>query len=133
MGETRFLRKRQLIKLMERLPGTVFQYQEWPDGGRSFPYSTAAIEKIFFASPKALAADGNLAWSRLTGKSAAELRAMLNRSALQLEEFQCVIQTSLRSTGISGFACMQCRNARATAAPYGTVTCRILRRSTKPT
>jgi len=94
MGETKSLRKRQLIKLMDRLPGTVFQYREWPDGGRAFPYSTAAIEKIFFASPKALASDGNLAWSRLTGKSAAELRSILNRSALQLDAFECVIQTT---------------------------------------
>jgi PAS domain S-box-containing protein len=94
MSTPNHLRKKQLLKLMNRLPGTIFQYREWPDRKNVFPYSTSAIEEIFFATPKALAADGNLAWRRITAKSTAELRKMLNRSASELEAFECVIETS---------------------------------------
>ena len=89
----KFLRKSQLLKLIDRLPGTIFEYREWPDGRNAFPYSTSAIEEIFFEPPKALAADGNLAWRRITSKSTDELRKTLKSSAAQLEAFECVIQT----------------------------------------
>ena len=89
----KFLRKSQLLKLIDRLPGTIFEYREWPDGRNVFPYSTSAIEEIFFETPKALAADGNLAWKRITPESTDDLRKTLDRSAAQLEAFECVIQT----------------------------------------
>jgi len=78
---------------VDRLPGTIFQYQEWPDGRCVFPYSTSAIEGIFFSGPQALAQDGQLAWKRLTEKSAGELRRIMSRSAMQLKAFETVIQT----------------------------------------
>jgi PAS domain S-box-containing protein len=94
MGKTKFLLKKQLLKLVDRLPGTIFQYREWPDKRSTFPYSNSAIEEIFFATPKELAKDGNLAWSRITEKSATELRKILDMSAFQLEVFQAVILTN---------------------------------------
>jgi len=57
----KFLRKSQLLKLIDRLPGTIFEYREWPNGRNVFPYSTQAIKEVFFASPKELSKDGRLA------------------------------------------------------------------------
>jgi len=93
MSKTTFLRKTQLLNLIDRLPGTIFEYREKPDGKRNFPYSTIAIEEIFFATPKELAKNGELAWDRLTAESANELRQKLDMSAQTLEELQLVIQT----------------------------------------
>ncbi len=93
MSETKFLRKTQLLKLVGRMSGTIFQYKEWPDKKKVFPYSTLAIEEIFFATPKELANDGDLAWKCLTQKSAKELRKKLDTSASKLEQFQTIFQT----------------------------------------
>jgi len=93
MSKTTFLRKAQLLKLIDRLPGTIFEYREKSDGNRSFPYSTVAIEEIFFATPKELAKNGELAWDRLTAESANELRQKLDVSARTFEELQLIIQT----------------------------------------
>jgi len=90
MNKTKFLRKQQLLELVDHLPGTLFQYQEWTDGRIAFPYSTQAIENIFFASPKELSKDGNLAWDRLTGESAKEVKEKLAQSAQTLEKFHAI-------------------------------------------
>ena len=93
MSKTKFLRKRQLLKLVDRLPGTIFQYREWPDGRCAFPYSTRAIEEIFFTTPKKLSKDGNLAWNCLTEESAKEVRDALKQSEEKLEEFSITFCT----------------------------------------
>ena len=93
MPKTKFLRKRQLLKLVDRLPGTIFQYREWPGGRCSFPYSTRAVEEIFFATPKELSKNGNVAWSHLTKKSAEEIKDALKQSANNLEEFRITFCT----------------------------------------
>ena len=90
MNKAKFLRKQQLLKLVDHLPGTIFQYREWTDGRKTFPYSTRAIENIFFATPKELAKDGNLAWGRLTEESAKELKEKLAQSAQTLEKFHTI-------------------------------------------
>lgn len=92
MSNSTSLSKSQLQKLIERMPGTVFQYRQWPDGRCTFPYSTKTIEEIFFAQPAELALDGSIAWDRLTEDSAKELKEQLKRSAETLEEFETVCQ-----------------------------------------
>lgn len=88
MRTTRFLRKTQLLKLIDRLPGTVYQYRQWKNGRCSFSYSTRAIEDIFFATPKELAKDGQIAWNRVCPESADLVQQTLERSAEYLEEFE---------------------------------------------
>lgn len=93
MSKTKYLKKNQLLKLIDRLPGTVYQYREWPDGRRCYPYSTRAIEEIFFAGPRELAKDASVAWERITPETRETLRAVLNRSAKHLTEFETVFET----------------------------------------
>lgn len=92
MSKSKFLRKTQLLKLIDRLPGMIYQYREWPDGRSCFPYSTLAIEEIFFVSPKELAKDASAAWDRITPETRETFRAALNRSAKHLTEFEVVFQ-----------------------------------------
>lgn len=90
MSKTKFLRKKQLLKLVDRLPGTICQYREWPDGRCRMPYSTPAVEAFFFATPKELSKNAACIWERITPETAATLREALNHSAQKQEEFKTV-------------------------------------------
>ncbi len=83
-----FLRKPQLLKLINRLPGTVYQYRQWKNGRCTFPFSTLGIEQIFFATPVDLAKNGQLAWDRVCPESIDLVRDTLKKSAENLEEFE---------------------------------------------
>ncbi|MFA7368269.1 MAG: response regulator [Kiritimatiellales bacterium] len=83
-----FLRKRQLLNLVNGLPGTVYQYRQWKNGRCTFPYSTLNIEEIFFASPVQLAKDGQSAWNHVCAESVDLVRDALKKSAETLEGFE---------------------------------------------
>lgn len=87
-----FLKQNQLLKLINRLPGTTYQYREWKNGRSSFTYCTNDIETIFFATPKELKNDGKLAWSRLDPKFREHVRSALDHSSDTLEEFEITFQ-----------------------------------------
>jgi PAS domain S-box-containing protein len=83
-----FLRKTQILKLIDRLPGTVYQYRQWKDGRCKFPYSALDIEDIFFATPVELAKDGRIAWNRVCEDSAELVAETLKTSAENLTQFE---------------------------------------------
>jgi PAS domain S-box-containing protein len=91
----KFLRKTKLLKLINRLPGTVYQYRQWKNGLCSFVYSTRDIETIFFATPIELAKDGRVAWRNLCSESISLVQETLRKSAENLTEFE--ITFSVRS------------------------------------
>jgi PAS domain S-box-containing protein len=94
MKKRKFFRKKQLKKLLDRLPGTIYEYRQWPSGRCKFIYSTPAIEDIFFATPRELAKNGSIAWNRLTPKSKELMDRSLTESAELLEEFEIVFSVS---------------------------------------
>ncbi|MEI8206505.1 MAG: ATP-binding protein, partial [Kiritimatiellales bacterium] len=83
-----FLTKIQLARLVNSLPGTIYQYRQWEDGRCTFPYSTLDIEHIFFAPPAQLAKDGQIAWNRLCPESADLVQDTLKKSAENLSDFE---------------------------------------------
>jgi PAS domain S-box-containing protein len=92
MSKTKFLRKTHLLKLVDRLPGTVYQYRQWKDGRCAFPYSTRAIEGIFFATPAELAKDGRIAWNRVCPEFRDLVQETLKKSAETLKEFEIIFR-----------------------------------------
>lgn len=92
MSKTIFLRKAQLLRLLDRFPGAVYQYRQWKDGRCAFTYSTLDIEEIFFASPVELLKDGRIAWSRVCPESSRLVQETLKTSAENLEEFEITFQ-----------------------------------------
>ncbi|MCC7300763.1 MAG: PAS domain-containing protein [Verrucomicrobia bacterium] len=88
MRKNIFLRKAQLLNLINGLPGTIYYYRQWKDGRSTFPYSTPAIEGIFFATPAELAKNGELAWSRVCPESADMVKNTLKNSAENLTGFE---------------------------------------------
>ena len=83
-----FLRKAHLLKLIDRLPGAVYNYRQWENGRCTFPYSSLNIEDFFFATPVALAKDGQIAWKRVSADSIDLVRNALKKSAEDLKEFE---------------------------------------------
>lgn len=83
-----FLRKPRLMKLLDRMPGAVYQYRRWKDGRCAFPWATRAIETVFFASPAELAEDGRVAWNRVCRDSIAPVQAAWETSEETLKEFE---------------------------------------------
>jgi len=83
-----FLNKIQMTRLINSLPGTIYQYRQWKDGRGTFPFSTLDIEHIFFATPSELAKDGQVAWNRLCPESAELVRDTLKNSAEKLSDFE---------------------------------------------
>ena len=83
-----FLNKIQMTRLINSLPGTIYQYRQWKDGRGTFPFSTLDIEGIFFATPSQLAKDGQIAWNRLCPESADLVRDTLKNSAEKLSDFE---------------------------------------------
>lgn len=47
----------RLDKLSEHVPGVLYQYQQWPDGRSSFPYSSAGMREIYGFAPAELVDD----------------------------------------------------------------------------
>ncbi|MEI7851760.1 MAG: response regulator [Kiritimatiellales bacterium] len=83
-----FLNKIQMTRLINSLPGTIYQYRLWKDGRGTFPFSTLDIEHIFFATPSELAKDGQIAWNRLCPESTELVRDTLKNSAKNLSDFE---------------------------------------------
>ncbi|HNX52945.1 MAG TPA: PAS domain-containing protein [Pontiellaceae bacterium] len=83
-----FLRKTQLLKLINGIPGTVYHYRQWKNGRCTFPYSSLDIEELFFATPVELAKNGEIAWDRVCPEFKDLVRNTLNRSAENLKEFE---------------------------------------------
>ena len=83
-----FLNKIQLVRLVNSLPGTIYQYRQWKDGRCAFPYSTLEIEHIFFAPPAQLAKDGQIAWRQLCQESIDLVKDTLKKSAENLSDFE---------------------------------------------
>jgi len=88
MSKSKFLRKTQILKMIGRMPGTIYQYRQWKNGRCCFPYSTEAIEEIFFASPIELAKDGWIAWSRVCPESVGLVHEAFKKSAETLTSFE---------------------------------------------
>jgi two-component system sensor histidine kinase/response regulator len=90
-----FIRKARLLKLLERLPGAVYQYRQWENGRCVFPWTSRSIEEILFSSPADLAKDGLLAWRNLCPEFAEPVREAWTHSAKTLSE--CTFTFQVRS------------------------------------
>lgn len=76
------MEERNMLKLMESLPGAVYQ----ATGASEFSYCTDSLEKLLFVSPNELAMDGSLAWRYVCPEFIDPVRKAYERSAESLSE-----------------------------------------------
>jgi len=90
--------KQQLLKLTSQLPGVVYQYQQWPDGRRSFPYASDNIEKIYGVLPEQVKHDALPILDKIHPQDLPGLLDSINKSAATLSNWQYQYRV-LNSTG----------------------------------
>ncbi len=85
--ERDFLRRR-LETIVRHVPGFIYQYQQWPDGRRKFPYVSDGIQPILGLEPADLAEDANSALDMIDPRDKARVLASMVESMRTLEIWQ---------------------------------------------
>jgi PAS domain S-box-containing protein len=81
----RQLSVQMLTKLVEQTPGMLYQYQQWPDGRASFPYTSPNISNIYGVTPEEAREDATICFSRIHPGDLREVVASIERSAETLK------------------------------------------------
>lgn len=74
----------RLAKLVQQVPGTVYQYRLKPDGSSQFPYSSAGILGIYDITPEAAALDAAHVFARMHPDDRERVKASIAESARTL-------------------------------------------------
>ena len=74
----------RLSKLVQQVPGTVFQYRLKPDGSSHFPYSSSGILGIYGLSPEEAAMDAAHVFARIHPEDRDRVKASIADSARTL-------------------------------------------------
>ncbi|GGY71806.1 PAS domain-containing protein [Marinobacter zhanjiangensis] len=59
------LTSQTLSKLVNQIPGTLYQYRRWPDGSSAFPYASPGIRDIYGVSPEDVITDATSAFNAI--------------------------------------------------------------------
>lgn len=79
------LHEERLTKLLDQMPGMLFQYRHWPDGHISFPYSSSGIKNIYGVSPEQVQQDAAQVFERIYEADVAKVHAANQLSEQELE------------------------------------------------
>lgn len=74
----------RLDKLVEQVPGMLYQYRLWPNGHSAFPYSSGGIEQIYRVSPEAVKEDASVVFERIYAPDLEQVSASIQASERQL-------------------------------------------------
>ncbi|WP_319782779.1 PAS domain-containing protein [Oceanisphaera sp. IT1-181] len=74
----------RLTKLLDQMPGMLFQYRQWPDGHISFPYSSSGIKNIYGVTPEQVLQDAGQVFDCIYEPDVAKVLAANLRSEQQL-------------------------------------------------
>jgi len=77
-----------LNKLMNQVPGMLYQYQLLPDGRSTFPYTSPGIQNIYGISAEDAAKDASPAFSRIHPEDVAGVADSIQASAETLQTWQ---------------------------------------------
>ncbi|EON92989.1 hypothetical protein MARLIPOL_06019 [Marinobacter lipolyticus SM19] len=74
-----------LRKLLENVPGMIYQYRAFPDGRSSFPYTSEGIRDIYNISPQVAKADARAAFNSIHPEDQARVTESIDQSERTLE------------------------------------------------
>ncbi|MEH6354586.1 MAG: PAS domain-containing protein [Marinobacter sp.] len=77
----------RLNKLMAQLPGVTYQFQRFPDGHSTFPFSSPQIQTFYGLTPAQAAKDASLAWNRIHPEDMNAVVTSVEQSAATLENW----------------------------------------------
>ncbi|MHA7808972.1 MAG: PAS domain S-box protein [Marinobacter adhaerens] len=70
-----------LTKLVEQTPGMLYQYQQWPDGRVSFPYTSPNIRDIYGVTADEVREDATICFTKIHPEDLPALAASIEKSA----------------------------------------------------
>lgn len=83
----------RLNKLLDQVPGMLYQYRRWPDGRNSFPYSSNGIQEIYKVQPEQVAEDASLVFDRIYPPDLAQVIKSVEISEQQLTTWHAQYRT----------------------------------------
>lgn len=81
----RQLSVQMLTKLVEQTPGMLYQYQQWPDGRVSFPYTSPNISDIYGVTAEEAREDATICFTKIHPEDLHEVAASIEKSAETLK------------------------------------------------
>lgn len=78
----------RLNKLLEQLPGFIYQYRLFPDGHATFPFASSAIQEVYGVTPSQANEDAAPAFEAIHPEDIGRVSRSIERSALQLRDWQ---------------------------------------------
>ena len=79
----------RLGKIASQVPGMVFQFKQFPDGRRCFPYASDGVREIYRLEPETIVRDSAGVWDVIHPEDVERVAASINDSARTLERWQC--------------------------------------------
>jgi PAS domain S-box-containing protein len=79
----------RLSKIASQIPGMVFQFKQFPDGRRCFPYASEGMREVLRIEPAAVAENSAILWESIHPEDVEKLGGSIHESALTLQRWQC--------------------------------------------
>ncbi len=85
----------RLEKLVQNIPGMVFQYQRWPDDRSAFPYASVGIRHIYGVEPEQVREDASPVYAVLHPEDLERVVQGIEESAVNLTQWYDVYRVVL--------------------------------------
>lgn len=89
-----------LEKLSQRVPGTIYQYREFPDGTSCFPYASEGVRSIYEVSPHEILHSAQVVFDRIYPDDLEALSQSIAHSRLTLEAWEHEYRVVLPERGL---------------------------------
>ncbi len=89
-----------LSKLSEQVPGTIYQFQQYPDGSSRFPFASKGIEENYEVTPEEVKNDASKAISRSHSDDLNRLMESINHSFRTLSDWELEYRVDLPKKGV---------------------------------
>jgi PAS domain S-box-containing protein len=83
----------RLGKIASQVPGMVFQFKQFADGRRCFPYASDGVREVYRLDPAAVRDDSRVVWSLIHPEDVERVAASITESARTLSRWQCEYRT----------------------------------------
>lgn len=89
-----------LNKLSEQIPGTIYQFQQFPDGSSCFPFASDGIRDIYEVRPESVKYDASAVIERIHPDDLDSVISSINKSFQTLENWELDYRVNLPEKGV---------------------------------
>lgn len=99
--EKHYLKSNDLLsKILQHIPGVIFQYQTFPDGRSCFPFASEGIWDIYEVTPEEVMNDASVILERITKEDLQKFKNSLKVSGKNLSSWELDYSVNLPSKGL---------------------------------